>query len=162
MNGEKTYNGCLIVKRWLMKRLLCSVLLLFLTTAQADTQIPDKLVGVWTTDGSVLKGEELVSGQALYIDVDGMGAMLSKGPKGLTRSRFAITAYDASTEHIEVNITDDGPGPITLNYEPAEAAITTPEAESSIYHRHMEVVSPDIRRMLGLKERVNEVPSLKR
>jgi hypothetical protein len=143
-----------------MKRLLPSLLLLFLAAAQADTQIPDKLVGVWTTDGSVLKGEELVSGQALYIDIDGTGAMVSKGPKGTVRSRIAISAYDANTQHIEVNITegDSGSGRITLNYEPAEAAITTPEAESSIYHRRKQVVSPDIRQALGLKELVNEVP----
>jgi hypothetical protein len=143
-----------------MKRLLPSLLLLFLAGAQADTQIPDKLVGVWTTDGSVLKGEELVSGQALYIDIDGAGAMVSKGPKGSVRTRIAISAYDANTQHIEVNITDGdaGSGRITLNYEPAEAAITTPEAESSIYHRRKQVVSPDIRKALGLKERVNEVP----
>lgn len=142
-----------------MKRLLFS-LLLFLGTAQADTQIPDKLVGVWTTDGSVLKGEELVSGQALYIDIDGAGAMVSKGPKGSVHTRIAISAYDANTQHIEVNITeaDSGSGRITLNYEPAEAAITTSESDSSIYHRRKQVVSPDIRKALGLKEMVNEVP----
>jgi hypothetical protein len=147
-----------------MKRLLFFALFLFLGAAQADTQLPDKLVGVWTTDGSVLKGEELVSGDALYIDVDGAGAMVSKGPKGTVRSRIAISAYDASTQHIEVNITeaDAASNRITLNYEPAEAAITTPEAQSSIYHRRKEVVSPDIRQALGLKERVNEVPPLAR
>ena len=143
-----------------MKRLLCSALLLFFAVAQADTQIPDKLVGVWTTDGSVLKGEQLVSGQALYIDIDGSGAMVSKGPQGSATSRIAISAYDANTQHIEVDITggDSGSGKITLNYEPAEAAITTPEADSSIYHRRKEVVSPGIRKALGLKELVNEVP----
>jgi hypothetical protein len=147
-----------------MKRFLFSALLLFLTAAQADTQIPDKLVGVWTTDGSVLKGEQLVAGQALYIDTDGSGAMVSKGPKGTIRSRIAISAYDANTQHIEVDITggDNGSGHITLNYEPAEAAITTPEAESSIYHRRMEVVSPDVRKSLGLKELVNEAYPLTR
>jgi hypothetical protein len=143
-----------------MKRLLFSTLLLFLAAAQADTQIPDKLVGVWTTDGSVLKGEALVSGQALYIDIDGTGAMVSKGPKGTLQSRIAISAYDANTQHIEVNFTgeDTSSGPITLNYEPTEGLITTPEADSSIYHRRKEVVSPDIRKALGLKELVNEVP----
>lgn len=142
-----------------MKRLLISVLLLFVTAAQADTQVPDKLVGVWTTDGTVLKGEVLVSGQALYIDVDGSGAMLSKGPKGTALSRIAISAYDANSQHIEVDITggDNGTGHITLNYEPKEAAITTPEAESSIYRRRMEVVSPGVRKSLGLKALVNEV-----
>ena len=142
-----------------MKRLLFSALLLFLTAAQADTQIPDKLVGVWTTDGTVLKGEQLVSGQALYIDIDGSGAMLSKGPKGTVRSRIAISEYDANTQHIEVDITggDNGTGHITLNYEPVEAAITTPEADSSIYHRRMEVVSPEVRKSLGLPLRVGDV-----
>jgi hypothetical protein len=141
-----------------MKRLLFSALLLFLTAAQADTQIPEKLVGVWTTDGTVLKGEQLVSGDVLYIDIDGSGAMLSKGPKGTVRSRIAISAYDANTQHIEVDITggDSGSAHITLNYEPAEAAITTPEAESSIYHRRMQVVSPEVRKSLGLKQLVNE------
>jgi hypothetical protein len=146
-----------------MTRLLFSTLLLFLTAAQADTQIPDKLVGVWTTEGSVLKGEELVSGQALYIDMDAAGAMVTKGPKGTVRTRIAITSYDASTQHIEVDITEDnGAGHTTLNYEPAEAAITTPEVENNVYHRRKELVSPDMRRLLGLKERVNEVPSLAR
>ena len=143
-----------------MKRLLFSALLFFLTAARADTQIPDKLVGVWTTDGSVLKGEELQSGQALYIDVDGTGAMLGKGPKGTLRSLIAISAYDANTQHIQVDIIggNNGSGRITLNYEPAEAAITTSEIDASVYHRRKEVFSPDIRRALGLKELVNEVP----
>src|ERR1700761_214895 len=102
-----------------MKHLIFLALLLLLSTAQADTQIPDKLVGVWTTDGSVLKGEDLVSGQALYIDIDGTGAMVNKGPKGASRSHIAISAYDAHTQHIEVNITDGdaGSGRIPLNYE---------------------------------------------
>lgn len=143
-----------------MKRLLLPALLLVLTAAVADTQIPDKLVGVWTTDGSVLKGEELGSGQALYIDVDGTGAMVSKGPRSTSTSRFAIASYEASSQHIEVEMTggDGSPGRITLNYEPAEAAITTSEADGSIYHRRKEVVSPVIRKALGLKELANEVP----
>jgi hypothetical protein len=143
-----------------MKRLLFPTLLLFLTAVLADTQIPDKLVGVWTTDGSVLKGEELVSGQVLYIDVDGTGAMVNKGPKGSSRSRFAISSYDASSQHIDVDMKggDASSGRITLNYEPTEAAITTSEVDGSVYHRRKEVVSPDVRKALGLKELINEVP----
>lgn len=147
-----------------MKHLLLSALVLLLTAAHADTQVPDKLVGIWTTDGSVLKGETLVSGQALYIDIDGSGAMLNKGARGTQRSLIAISSYDASTQHIDVAITagDNASGRITLNYEPVEALITTSEADGNIYHRRRELVSPDIRRSLGLKELVNEVPSLAR
>jgi hypothetical protein len=138
------------------------VILAFYGVAYADPQIPDKLVGVWTTDGSVLQGEELISGKALYIDVDGVGAMVSRGGKDASRSRIVVTEYNANSQHIEVDVTAGGAVQhITLNYESAEAIITTPEDEGALYHRRREVVSPDIRQKLGLEAAVHSVPSLK-
>ncbi len=130
--------------------------------AHADPQIPDKLVGVWTTDGSVLRGEELISGKALYIDVDGVGAMVSRGGKDASQSRIVVTSYNANSQHIEVDVTAGGAVQhITLNYESAEAVITTPEDQDALYHRRREVVSPDIRKKLGLEEAVHSIAALK-
>ena len=145
-----------------MRYVIASMTLAFCVLAHADPNIPDKLVGVWSTDGSVLRGEELVSGKALYIDVDGVGAMVSRDGKDAAPSRIKVTAYNANSEHIEVDVTSgESARHITLNYEATEAVITTPEDQGALYHRRKDVVSPDIRKKLGLEEAVHSIPSLK-
>jgi hypothetical protein len=138
------------------------VVLAFCGLAYADPQIPDKLVGVWTKDGSVLQGEELISGKALYIDVDGVGATVNREGKDTSLSRIVVTAYNANSQHIEVDVAAGGVVQhITLNYESAEAVITTPQDESALYHRRQEIVSPHIRKKLGLEEAVHSIRPLK-
>jgi hypothetical protein len=145
-----------------MRYVISLMVLAFCGLVYADPQIPDKLVGVWTTDGSALQGEELISGKALYIDVDGVGAMVSRGGTGSSRSRIVVTSYNASSQHIEVDVTAGGTVQhITLNYESAEAVITTPEEQDALYHRRREVVSPDIRKKLGLEEAVHSIAALR-
>lgn len=49
--------------------------LLCLSTVYAQ-ELPEQLVGVWATEGSVFEQEKLIGGEALYLDRNGLGAMV--------------------------------------------------------------------------------------
>lgn len=71
------------------------------------------LVGVWATDNSVLKGQILLSGEALYLGTDGIGAIVSGPPAievkviasfhghgSLSLKRFGAGAKDSLSEDL--------------------------------------------------------------
>ena len=60
-----------------MKQLsIVAVLFLVCASSSAAVLIPPELVGIWATDGSQFRGEALMKGSALYLDTDGIGAMV--------------------------------------------------------------------------------------
>src|SRR5580692_5918560 len=54
-------------------------------------------VGIWATDGSEFRGEALIKGQGLYLDVDGIGAMVGGDGSDVLGARIVVTAYNEST-----------------------------------------------------------------
>jgi hypothetical protein len=142
---------------WLAALLLC-------TGALADPQVPEKLLGVWTTDDSILKGEILTSGSAIYIDIDGVGDMLKINGKEKTNTRIVVTTYSERDHRLEVDLTDQGQvqGHLTLNYDETQTAIVAADDPESLYRRRKLQMSPGTRQALGLEPAPNSVPPIPR
>jgi hypothetical protein len=140
------------------------VALLLCGGALADPQVPEKLLGVWTTDDSTLKGEMLTSGRAIYIDIDGVGDMLTINGKVKTNTRIVVTTYSEKDHRLEVDLTDQGQvqGHLTLNYDETQTAIVPADDPESLYHRRKLQMSPDTRQALGLEPAPLSVPPIRR
>jgi hypothetical protein len=65
-------------------------------------------VGIWATDGSEFRGEALIKGQGLYLDVDGIGAMVGGDGSDVLGARIVVTAYNESTNILNIDITENG------------------------------------------------------
>jgi hypothetical protein len=59
-----------------MKAFYAMIFLCGSTYAHGQAVLPEKYVGIWATGESVLEGETLWGGQALYLDADGEGAIV--------------------------------------------------------------------------------------
>jgi hypothetical protein len=59
-----------------MKTFYATFVLCWSACAYGHDVLPEKYVGVWATDESVLEGETLWGGQALYLDADGEGSIV--------------------------------------------------------------------------------------
>jgi hypothetical protein len=138
---------------WLATYLLCA-------NALADPQVPEKLLGVWSTDDSILKGEILASGRAIYIDTDGVGDMVTINGKEKTNTRIVVTTYSEKDHRLEVDLTDQGQvkGHLTLNYDETQTAIVAADDPQSLYRRRKLQMSPATRQALGLEPAPMSVP----
>jgi len=138
---------------WLAALLLWSI-------ALAEPQVPEKLLGIWTMDDSTLKGETLMSGRAIYLDIDGVGAMVSKRGSDTSTTRIMVTGYAESTHQLEVDLTAHGEvsGHLTLNYDESQVALVPADNAADLYHRRALQMSPVIRQALGLEPAALSVP----
>lgn len=136
--------------------------LLLCAAASGDSQIPEKLLGVWTTDGSTLRGETLTSGRAIYLDIDGVGDMLSIDGTDTTNTRIVVTSYSEKDHRLEVDLTDNGQvqSHLTLNFDESQAAIVPADRPELLYHRRKLQMSPTIRQALGLEPAPMSVPPI--
>jgi len=150
------------------KQITCVAALLIWSIALAEPQVPEKLLGIWTTDDSTLKGETLVSGRAIYVDIDGVGAMVMKRGSDTSVTRLMVTGYAESTHQLEVDMTERGTergevtGHLTLNYDESQMALVPADSAADLYHRRALQMSPAIRQALGLEPATLSVPPTRR
>jgi hypothetical protein len=111
------------------------------------------LLGVWTTDDSILRDEILTSGHAIYIDTDGVGEMIRINGKERVGNRIVVTTYSEKDHRLEVDLTDQGQvlGQLSLNYDETQNAIVPADDPESLYRRRKLQMSPGIRQALGLE-----------
>jgi hypothetical protein len=138
--------------------------LLLFTGAFADPRVPEKLLGVWTTDDSILRDDVLTSGRAIYIDTDGVGDMIKINGKEKVSTRIVVTSYSEKDHRLEVDLTDQGQvqGHLTLNYDETQTAIVPADEPQSLYRRRKLQMSPDVRQALGLEPAPLSVPPMPR
>lgn len=120
------------------------------SAALAADQIPPQLVGVWATDGAVLKGQLLFEGQAIYLGADGVGAIVG-GPPPIG---FKIVAtFDAQTNELGlVGYEGTKPGPHhSLTFDPKSGTIDLGAPKHDLLHRRFDTFPDETRRALGLK-----------
>jgi hypothetical protein len=146
------------------KQVSWAAALLIGSIALAEPQVPDKLLGIWATDDSTLKGETLVRGGAIYVDIDGVGAMVMKRGSDTSVTRLTVTGYAESTHQLEVDITERGgvTGHLTLNYDESQMALVPADNPADLYHRRAVQMSPVIRQALGLEPATLSVPPIRR
>jgi hypothetical protein len=92
-----------------MKQLLvAAVLPLLLSGANAAVPIPPDLIGVWSSDGAVFRGEAIWNGSAIYLGVDGVGGFVGGNGTDVLGVRFVVTGYNAITHTLSVDMTEYG------------------------------------------------------
>lgn len=136
--------------------------LLLTASAGAGPQIPEKLLGIWTPDGTTLTGDVVTSGQGIYLDVDGVGALVVRNGAIKTLSRIVVTGYSASAGRLEVDVTDGGQvvRHLSLSYDARQNVLVSPDDSAALFHRRKLEMSPDVRAALGLETRPLSVPSV--
>ena len=151
-----------MVKRQLLRAWQGLALSLLVGSAGAEPQLPEKLLGIWTPDGTTLKGDVVTSGEGIYLDTDGVGALVSRSGDAKTFSRIVVSNYVASDGRLEVDVTDAGQvvRHLTLNYDAQQNVLLSPEDPSALYRRRKLQMSPDVRAALGLEARPLSIPSV--
>jgi hypothetical protein len=89
--------------------------------------------------------------------VDGIGAMVGGDGSDVLGARIVVTAYNESTNILNIDITENGKVLFRSNlvYDPVQKAIVSPKDQNRIYHKRLNSLSPDIRKSLGLEPRTN-------
>lgn len=121
----------------------------FAGAALAADPIPPQLVGVWASDGAVLKGQLLFEGQAIYLGADGVGAIVG-GPPPIG---FKIVAtFDAQTNELGfVGYEGTTPGPHhSLTFDPASGTFDLGGPKHGRLHRRFDTFPDETKRALGL------------
>lgn len=124
-----------------------------LSQANAANLVPDDLVGVWATEGSKFSKELLITGQALYIDTDGVGVSLGADGKNLAGTRVVVTSYSKVTNILQFDITESGKviGGASLKYDPGQKVIFSPKDQKQIYSRIFTGMTPELRKSLKIE-----------
>ena len=129
---------------------LLSVALAFVAGAvRAGDHIPQHLVGVWATDGAVLKGQLLFEGQAIYLGADGVGAIVGGSPP----IGFKIVAtFNAQKNTLEFDAYEGQQrgrhGSIT--FDPKSNTIDFGAPKHDLLRRRFDALPDETRRALGL------------
>jgi hypothetical protein len=129
---------------------ICIALATLASAALAADQIPPELVGVWVTDGAVLKGQLLFEGQAVYLGADGTGAIVG-GPPPIG---FKIVAtFNAQTNELGLDAyegTKRGPHH-SFTFDPKSGAIDLGAPKHDLLHRKFDTFPDETKSALGLK-----------
>jgi len=131
----------------MIRTALLGCLLVLAVSSYAADVIPPYLVGVWATDRAVLRGEALFEGQGVYLDADGVGAIIGGPPPIGVR---VVATYDSNTNVIALQMTEHGKtvGNGTLKYDPSRKIITDNKVD---FHRRFDRFSASTRKALGLE-----------
>jgi hypothetical protein len=136
-----------------VKRLIRVALLLpFAALAVAGGPVPAELIGIWSTDGAEFRGDAIWKGSALYLDGDGVGALVSGDGTDVLGVRVVLKSYSADTHYINIDLTENGQvvGHEVLVFDPAKKLIFPLRDPKQTYRRHANNVSPQILKALGL------------
>lgn len=117
--------------------------------AYAQSTIPPHLVGVWATDGAVLKGPLLLEGQAIYLGADGVGGVVG-GPPPVG---FKISAtFNTQTNILDLEVIEGTQRhPLgSIHYDPAAKTLDSGAPKHELLRRRYDVLSDSTRRALGL------------
>lgn len=117
--------------------------------AFAAEPIPQELVGVWATDGAVLKGQLLSEGQAMYLGADGVGAIVG-GPPPIGFKIIATFNEQKNTLQFDAyEGKQRGPhGSVTFDPKSKTMDFGAPKHEK--LHRRFDTFPDETKRALGL------------
>lgn len=132
-----------------MKSLLISVaLLLFGGCADAERRIPVQLEGVWAGSDAELKNGVLYSGQALYLNADGSGAMIGAPPPiGVE----ILASFDPSKNILSLDMLehDKVVRSVSVPYDPQTKILYFGPSPPQRLTRRLQIVDARLKRALG-------------
>lgn len=126
----------------------CLATLISVRAHGIDT-LPSYLVGVWTSEKAVLRGQLLFEGNAIYLGSDGIGAVVG-GPPAIG---FKIVArFDPESSTIEFDAYEEARrGPRgSLYYDPKRQTLDSGSPQHQRLRRRFDILLDDTRRALGL------------
>jgi hypothetical protein len=113
-----------------------------------EDAIPPYIAGIWATNNAVFRGEFLFEGAGLYLDSDGVGAVIG-GPPPIGVK--IVATYDQSTNTISCQMTEHGKivGHKAFVYDPSRKVII--EEKGVELYKRLDRVGDSIRKSLGLE-----------
>jgi len=133
----------------MLRKVFVALALGFLVGQAVSASLPKGLVGIWATDNSILKGQLLVEGEALYLGPDGVGAVVG-GPSAIAIK--VLASFEQTTGTISFDILEHervvGHGAAVYNANNASVSFGDPT--HPLFHRRFEEVSPETLKALGL------------
>ena len=133
----------------MLRKILVVLAGLFLTAQANADPLPKGLVGVWATDNSVLRGQVLLEGEALYLGPDGAGAIVRGAP---TIGVKVLASFQPATGTISFDVfqheTVVGHGAAV--YDARHDSVSFGDPAHPLFHRRFENVAPEILEALGL------------
>ena len=120
---------------------------------QFSNEIPAYLVGVWATEDSIMDGSYLFEGSAVYLDSDGVGAIVG-GPPAIGLEIVAKFKTSSNTILYEMIENDKKVGKGKILYNPDLRTLTLePNANIMrvVLYRCFDEFSDDIRENLRLE-----------
>jgi hypothetical protein len=135
-----------------MKYLFAGLMFLLVATGNAAAALPPELTGIWAITGSQFHGDAVWKGQAIYLDTDGVGAIVGGDGSDVLGVRIVVTSYDVSSNVIHFDLTEDGKvlQHQTLAFDKKDHALVSPK-DSLRYFRRASQVSAMMRKSLGLE-----------
>jgi predicted small secreted protein len=142
--------------RPLIPLLLCSLLVTACATPTGGGKpvdvIPSELIGVWATDGAVMRGPYLIEGSAVYLGSDGSGALVG-GPPPIGVA--LACQFDAPAGALECDMHDGYSkqryGQFRLRYDRSTQTLERTAAEKAPFmSRRFDKLTDDVRRGLGM------------
>ena len=124
-------------------------------TSNRPVPIPPELTGIWSTEATEFRGDVVIKGDAIYLDSDGVGALVSGKTVGVGNIRIIVTMYDADGGSVALDFTKSGK---TFDGEILMRDTLNPHALMSArsgarYIRRSDTVSSLTRQELGLEPR---------
>ena len=114
-----------------------------------SASLPKGLVGVWATDKSVLRGQLLLEGEALYLGPDGVGAIAGGAP---ARGVKVLASFEPTTGTISFDVLEHETvvGHGAAVYEARNASVSFGDPAHPLFHRRFEEIAPETLKALGL------------
>ena len=113
-------------------------------------KIPAELVGIWANEGAVLhEGKWLMSGQALYLGIDGNGAVVG-GPPPIGVKISATFDTTKNTLSIDLIEREKVVKSLLATYDPNGRTINIGTSKSEFLTRRSEVFDSSVKKGLGL------------
>lgn len=135
-----------------------AMLLISITPSYAASLIPQDLIGIWATEDSLFRGEVLLKGQAIYLDTDGIGGMISGDGSDILGVRIVVTSFNPSTNTLNYDLTEYGKvlANGTLSYDPTFKVIFSVKDLTVHYQRRFDGFSAKMRKTLGLEAKTKK------
>ncbi|MES2102391.1 MAG: hypothetical protein V4634_00110 [Pseudomonadota bacterium] len=124
--------------------------------AATPIPIPKDIAGIWTTPDSEFRGQTLVKGRALYLDVDGSGASIAGDGQNTMGAKLVAKAYNPDTHTFSFDLLESRNVIMgtTMVYDPVKKILFSPNDPREKYERRFDEVSPETRKALGLDARM--------
>ena len=133
----------------MLRKAFVALAVWYLVGQAMSASLPKDLVGVWATDNSTLKEQLLVKGEALYLDANGVGAIVG-GPSASAIKVLASFEQTTGTISFDILEHESVVGHGAAVYNASNGSVSFGDPTHPLFHRRFEEVSRETLKALGL------------